>query len=75
MKSIVESSIKNAKKDIDLRLLIETKVKATKFINEVINVKSKMEQLLSKNDYDKINGIIKLMKNEIKKIIKKRLMN
>ena len=74
MKSIVESSIKNAKKDIDLRLLIETKVKY-KFINEVINVKSKMEQLLSKNDYDKINGIIKLMKNEIKKIIKKRLMN
>jgi molecular chaperone HscA len=73
MKSIVESSIKNAKKDIDLRLLIETKVKATKFINEVINVKSKMEQLLSKNDYDKINGIIKLMKNEIKKDNKEKI--
>ena len=54
-------------------MLIETKVKATKFVNEVINVKSKMEQLLSKNDYNKINDIIELMKKEIKNNNKEKI--
>ena len=39
MRELVSSSIQNAKKDIDLRLLIETKIKATKLINEINNVK------------------------------------
>ena len=65
MRSIVESSIKNAKKDMDLRFLIETKIKATKLINELKNVENLMYKLCSKKEIQNINKIIKMMKVEL----------
>ena len=66
MRSIVESSIKHAQKDMDLRFLIESKVKATKLINEISNAEKLMNKLCSKKEIQNINKIIMLMKNEIK---------
>ena len=66
MRSIVESSIKHAQKDMDLRFLIESKVKATKLINEISNAEKLMNKLCSKKEIKNINKIIILMKNEIK---------
>ncbi len=66
MRSIVESSIKNAKKDMDLRFLIESKVKATKLINEISNAQKLMNKLCSKKEIKNINKIIILMKSELK---------
>ena len=66
MRELVSSSIHNAKKDIDLRLLIETKIKATKLINEIINVESMMKKLCTSKECKEINKIIKLMKTELK---------
>ena len=66
MRSIVESSIKHAQKDMDLRFLIESKVKATKLINEISNAEKLMNKLCSKKEIKNINKIIMLMKNEIK---------
>ena len=66
MRELVSSSIQNAKKDIDLRLLIETKIKATKLINEINNVKPMMKKLCTLKESEEINKIIKLMKIELK---------
>ena len=48
MKKIVESSIHNARNDMDTRLLIESKIKASRLINEIENVKDQIESLCSK---------------------------
>ena len=48
MKKIVESSITNAKNDMDTRLLIESKIKASRLINEIENVKEQIQSLCSK---------------------------
>ncbi len=66
MRDLVSSSIQNAKKDIDLRLLIETKIKATKLINEINNVRPMMNELCTPKESEEINKIIKLMKIELK---------
>jgi molecular chaperone HscA len=66
MRSIVESSIKHAQKDMDLRFLIESKVKATKLMNEISNAEKLMDKLCSKKEIKNINKIIILMKDEIK---------
>tara|TARA_B100000287_G_scaffold425751_1_gene472556 strand:+ start:2465 stop:4252 length:1788 start_codon:yes stop_codon:yes gene_type:complete len=66
MRSIVESSIKHAQKDMDLRFLIESKVKATKLMNEISNAEKLMNKLCSKKEIKNINKIIILMKDEIK---------
>ena len=50
MRELVSSSIQNAKKDIDLRLLIETKIKATKLINEINNVKPMMKNYVQQKN-------------------------
>ena len=73
MKEIVESSISNAQKDIDLRLLIESKVKATKFMNEVNSVQNEIKELCSKNEVQNINKIIKMMKTTLKSDNKKKI--
>ena len=51
---------------MDLRFLIESKVKATKLINEISNAEKLMNKLCSKKEIQNINKIIMLMKNEIK---------
>ena len=75
MRELVSSSIKNAKKDIDLRLLIETKMKATKLINEINNVKPMMNKLCTTEESKEINKIIKLMKIELKSDNKDKISN
>ncbi len=75
MKELVSSSIQNAKKDIDLRLLIETKIKATKLINEINNVKPMMNELCTSKESKEINKIIKLMKIELKSDNKDKISN
>ncbi len=75
MRELVSSSIHNAKKDIDLRLLIETKIKATKLINEINNVKPMMKKLCSSEESREINNIIKLMKVELKSDNKDKINN
>ena len=75
MRSIVESSIKNAKKDMDLRFLIETKIKATKLINELKNVEDLMYKLCSKKEIKNINKIIKMMKVELSSDNKEKIEN
>ena len=46
--------------------MIESKVKATKLINEISNAEKLMNKLCSKKEIKNINKIIILMKNEIK---------
>ena len=75
MRELVSSSIQNAKKDIDLRLLIETKIKATKLINEIDNVKPMMNKLCTTKESEEINNIIKLMKIELKSDNKDKISN
>jgi molecular chaperone HscA len=75
MRELVSSSIQNAKKDIDLRLLIETKIKATKLINEINNVKPMMNELCTSEESKEINKIIKLMKIELKSDNKNKISN
>ncbi len=75
MRELVSSSFQNAKKDIDLRLLIETKIKATKLINEINNVKPMMKKLCSSEESKEINNIIKLMKVELKSDNKDKINN
>ena len=48
MRKIVESSIHNARDDMDTRLLIESKIKASRLINEIENVKDQIESLVQK---------------------------
>ena len=48
MREIVKSSIENAKDDMDTRLLIESKIKASRLLNEIENVKDQIESLCSK---------------------------
>ena len=67
MKKIVESSIENAKEDMDTRSLIESKIKATRLINEVNNVKREIQNLCSKKDIEKIYNITNMLNNELKK--------
>ena len=75
MRELVSSSIQNAKKDIDLRLLIETKIKATKLINEINNVKPMMNELCTSKESKEINKIIKLMKIELKSDNRDKISN
>ena len=63
MRAIVESSILNAKDDINQRMIIEAKIKAKSFLNEIKGVEKDIELLCSKNDIESINkNIIMLQK-------------
>ena len=70
---IVESSIHNARDDMDTRLLIESKIKASRLINEIENVKDQIESLCTKKDIENINKTSNMLKKEIKKTIKRIL--
>ena len=61
MRKIVEESILNAKDDIDQRMLIEAKIKAKSFLNEIDGVKKEIELLCSKNDIEIINNNINML--------------
>ncbi len=61
MRSIVESSIVNAKNDIDQRMIIEAKIKAKSFLNEIESVKKDIELLCTKNDIKIINDNINML--------------
>ncbi len=65
MRKIVESSIKNAKDDIHQRMIIEAKIKAQSFLNEIDSVKKDIELLCSKNDIKIINDKVALLKKSI----------
>ena len=67
MKKIVESSITNAKNDMDTRLLIESKIKASRLINEIENVKEQIQSLCSKKDIENIHKTSNMLKSELKK--------
>ena len=75
MKKIVESSIENAKDDMDTRLLIESKMKASRLINEIENVKDKIESLCSKKDIENINKTSNMLKMELKTNNKDKIEN
>ena len=62
MRKIVESSIENAKDDIHQRMVIEAKVKAKSFLNEIESVKKDIELLCSKNDINDIENNVNLLK-------------
>ena len=65
MRKIVESSIKNAKDDIHQRMIIEAKIKAQSFLNEIDSVKKDIELLCSKNDIKIINDKVVALKKSI----------
>ena len=73
MKKLVESSIKNAKEDMDTRLLIESKIKASRLINEIENVKDQIETLCTKKDIENINKTSNMLKIEMKTNNKERI--
>ena len=73
MKKLVESSIKNAKEDMDTRLLIESKIKASRLINEIENVKDQIETLCTKKDIENINKTSNMLKKEMKTNNKERI--
>ncbi len=66
MRSIVESSIINAKDDIKQRMLIESKIKAKTFLNEISSVKKDIELLCSKNDIKNIELKMKKLEEVLK---------
>ena len=66
MREIVKSSIENAKDDMDTRLLIESKIKASRLLNEIENVKDQIESLCSKKDIENINKTSNMLKKELK---------
>ena len=65
MRKIVESSIENAKDDIHQRMVIEAKVKAKSFLNEIESVKKDIELLCSKNDINDIEDNVNLLKRSL----------
>ena len=65
MRKIVESSIENAKDDIHQRMVIEAKVKAKSFLNEIESVKKDIELLCSKNDINDIENNVNLLKKSL----------
>ena len=65
MRKIVESSIENAKDDIHQRMVIEAKVKAKSFLNEIESVKKDIELLCSKNDINGIEENVNLLKKSL----------
>ncbi len=65
MRKIVESSIENAKDDIHQRMVIEAKVKAKIFLNEIESVKKDIELLCSVNDIKLIEKNINLLKSSL----------
>ncbi len=73
LRKIVESSINNAEQDVNYRLLIETKIKAKKLINEIKYFKKDIERLCSKKNIESINKFIKMLKNELSKNNKERI--
>ena len=75
MRKIVESSIQNAKHDMDTRLLIETKIKASRLINEIANVRDQIESLCSKKDIESINKTTNMLNTELKKNNKEKIDN
>jgi len=75
MRKIVESSIQNAKHDMDTRLLIETKIKASRLINEIANVRDQIESLCSKKDIESINKTTNMLNTELKKNNKEKIEN
>ncbi len=66
MRKIVESSIENAKDDVHQRMIIEAKIKAQSFLNEIDAVKKDIELLCSKNDIKIIDEKVAMLKNSIK---------
>ena len=65
MRKIVESSIENVKDDIHQRMVIEAKVKAKSFLNEIESVKKDIELLCSKNDIKDIEENVNLLKDSL----------
>ncbi len=65
MRAIVESSIANAKSDVNQRMIIESKIKATKFLNEIASVRNELNLLCSKKEIEKINRMINMLKKEL----------
>ena len=65
MRKIVESSIENAKDDIHQRMVIEAKVKAKSFLNEIESVKKDIELLCSTNDIKIIENNVNLLKSSL----------
>ena len=64
MRSIVESSILNAKNDMEQRMLIESKIKAKTFLNEINSVKKdmkKLEEVIKTSNRDLINESIDIL--------------
>ena len=65
MREIVESSIENAKDDMDTRFLIESKIKASRLLNEIENVKDQIE-VFAQKDIENINKTSNMLKKELK---------
>ena len=61
---IVESSISNAKNDMNERMNIEAKIKGRRAINEIESVKNELQILCKKNELNKIINLLKEL-NEI----------
>ena len=73
MRKIIESSISNAKSDINARMLIEAKMKGQRALNEINSVKSELDLLCSNEELNIIKKIVHklnesvLMKNTLTK--------
>ena len=65
MRKIVESSISNAKNDMNERMNIEAKIKGRRAINEIESVKNELQILCKKNELNKIMNLVKELNNII----------
>ncbi|MDC3091337.1 Hsp70 family protein [Rickettsiales bacterium] len=66
MKNMIKDSIVNGNLDIEKRLLKESKIEATIFLNEMKSLKKELNDLSTKDEYRKINIILKDLENELK---------
>ena len=60
---------------MDTRLLIESKIKASRLINEIANVRDQIESLCSKKDIESINKTTNMLNTELKKNNKEKIDN
>ena len=65
MRTIVESSISNAKEDVEKRMLIESKIRGKKILNEIEAVKNEIYSICSKKEIENIEKIINMLLKKI----------
>lgn len=67
MNEMIKDSIKNSSKDMEKRLLMESKVDAQRFLNELDSIQDELIDICSISEIERINDVVKSLKEALKK--------